>query len=101
MNDEDVRVSLFALLLQVRFGCVVAEAARIDTEHVDRRLAFHDPLGKLPAGAAGRRDAETVSFVEPEISLAPGGANDGASIRGVGNRAVVHFLDAGLAEDRH
>ena len=77
---------------------VGAEAARIDAEHVDRRLALDDPLGELPAGAAGGGDAEAVALVEPEIPQAPGRADDRAAVGRVGDGAVIDLLDPDLAE---
>ena len=63
MNGEDLGVGLLVFLIEISGLRIGAEAARIDAEHVDRRLAFDDPFGKLPAGAAGRGDAERVPFV--------------------------------------
>ena len=58
MDGEDFGVGLFVLLDEVAFIGIRPEAARVDAEHVDRRLAVDDPFGELPAGAAGRGDAE-------------------------------------------
>ena len=68
MHGEDLGVGLLVFLPEIPGLRVGAKAARIDAEHVDRRLAFHDPLGELPAGAAGRGDAERVPFIEPEVA---------------------------------
>ena len=67
MHGEDLGVGLLVLLVQIAGPRVGAEPARIDAEHVDRRLALDDPLGELPAGAARGGDAEGMAFVEPEI----------------------------------
>ncbi len=101
VDDEDVGVGLLVLGLEIGLGRVVAEAARLDAQHVDRGLAFDDPFGQLPAGAAGRGDAEAVALVQPEIAQPPGRADDRAAVRGVGDGAVVDPLDADLAECRH
>ena len=78
-----------------------AEAPRIDADHVDGRLAVDDPLGELPAGAAGRRDAEAVAFGEPEILQAESRADHRVAVRRIGDRAVDDVLDAGILEARH
>ena len=101
VDGEDVGVRLLVLLAQIRLGRVVAEAPRVDAQHVDRRLAFCDPLGQLPAGAAGRGDAEAVALVQPEVPQSPGGTDDRAAIRRVRDGAVVHLLHPDLAERRH
>ena len=53
MHGEDVGVGLLVLLDKVAFIGIGSETARIDSHHVNRRLAVNDPLGKLPARAAG------------------------------------------------
>ena len=63
-----------------------------------RRLAFDDPLGELPACSAGRRDAERMALVEPEVPQPRRGADDRRAVRRIGDGAVVDLLDADLAE---
>src|ERR1700683_4562166 len=58
MHGEDLGVGLLVLLDQIARIRVGTEAARVDAKHIDCRFASDDPLGKLPAGAAGRRHAE-------------------------------------------
>ena len=82
VDGEDVGVGLLVLLPEVPAGRVGSEAARVDAHHVDRRLPLDDPLRELPAGAARRGDAEAVALVEPEVGHVPGGADEGASVRG-------------------
>ena len=94
-------VGLLVLGLEVGLGRVVAEAAGVDPQHVDRGLALGDPLGELPAGAAGRGDAEAVALVQPEVAKAPGRADDRAAVRRIRNRTVVNPLHPDLAERRH
>src|SRR5882757_2068729 len=65
VNDEDVPVGFLVLLNDVTLPGIRTVAARIDGHHVDARLALDDPLRQLPAGAAGRGDAEAVTLVEP------------------------------------
>ena len=101
VDGEDVGVGLLVLALQIALGGVVPEAARLHAQHVDGRFAFDDPLGKLPAGPAGRGDAEAVALVQPKIGQPPSGADDGAAVRGVGNGAVIDLLDAHFGEGRH
>ncbi len=101
MDDEHVRVGFFVLFDQVRLGRVVAEAARVDAQHVDGGLALDDPFGKLPAGAARRSDAEGMALAQPEVVEIPGRTDDRVAVGRVGDGAVVHFLDADLGERRH
>ena len=101
MRREDVGVGLFVLCLEIAARRIGAEAARIDAEHVDRRLALDDPFGELPAGAAGRRHAEGMALVQPEILQVPGRADDRRAVRRIGDGAVIDLLDADLAEGRH
>ena len=101
VHGEDVGVGLFVLRLEIALRRIGAEAARIDAHHVDRRLALHDPLGKLPAGAARRGHAEGMPFVQPEILQAPGRADDRRAVGRIGDGAVIDLLDADLAEGRH
>ena len=101
VNGEDVGVGLLVLRLEVALGGVVAKAARLHAEHVDGRLALHNPFGQLPAGAAGGGDAEAVALVEPEVGQPPGRADDGAAVRRVGDGAVVNFLNAHFGEGGH
>ena len=101
MNREDVGVGLFVLLDQVAAGCIVAEAAGVDTQHVDGGLALHDPFRQLPARAAGRGDTKAVPFVQPEVIDTPGRAHNGPAVRCVGNGAVVGLFEADLSERRH
>ena len=77
MRREDVGIGLLVLRLEVALGRIGAEAARIDAHHVDGRLAIDDPFGELPAGAAGRRDAEGMALVQPEILQAQAGPTIG------------------------
>jgi hypothetical protein len=80
---------------------VAAKAARVDGQHVDAGLALDDPLGELPAGAARRRDAEAVSFVDPHVAQPPCRTDHGAAVGRVGNRAVHDRLDAAVLEAWH
>ena len=101
MRGEHISVGLLVFFAQISARGVGPEAARIHAHHVHGRLAVHDPLGELPAGAAGRGDAETVPLVQPEIFQAPGRPDNRVAVRGVGDRAVVDLLDADFAECRH
>ena len=101
VNGEDVGVGLLVLLPEVPAGRIRSEAARVDAHHVDRRLALDDPLRDLPAGPARRGDPEAVALVEPEVGHVPGGPDEGAPIRGVGDGAVDRLLEADLAERGH
>jgi hypothetical protein len=65
MNDEDVAIRFLVLLHHVALAGVGPITARIDRHHVDAGLALGYPLGQLPAGTAGRGDAEAVALVEP------------------------------------
>ena len=98
MDDEDVLVRLLVLRPEVGFGGVAAVAARVDTKHVDGRLALDNPFGKLPAGTAGGGDAETVTLTEPEIRQVPGRADDRIAVGRVGDGAVIDLLHPGFAE---
>ena len=98
MHGEDLRVGLLVLLNEITCVRIRAEATRVDAKHVDRRLAFDDPLGELPAGAASRGDAKRMAFVEPEVPHARRGADDRRAVGRVGDGAVVDLLDADLAE---
>ena len=98
---KTLAIGLLVLRLEIAARGVGAEAARIDAEHVDGRLALDDPFGELPAGAAGRGDAEGVALVQPEVRQVPGRADDRAAVGRVGDGAVVDLLDADLAEGRH
>ena len=77
VGREDLGIGFLVLLDEVALAGVAAEATRVDAHHVDGGLAVHDPLGELPPRATGRRDAERVPFVEPEVRNARGGAHDG------------------------
>ena len=101
MNGEDLGVGLLVLLDEIAGLRIRSEAARIDAEHVDRRLALDDPFGKLPAGAAGRGDAERMALVEPEVLDARRRADDRRTVRRIGDGAVIDLLDADLAEGGH
>ena len=101
VDGEDLGVGLLVLLDEIARLRVGAEAARIDAEHVDRRLALDDPFGELPAGAAGRGDAERMALVQPEVPQARRRPDDRRAVRRIGDGAVVDLLDADLAEGRH
>ena len=101
VRGEDVGVGFLVLHLEVAARGVRPEAARIDAHHVDGGHALDDPFGELPASAARRRHAERVALVEPEVLHIPRRADDRRAVRRVGDGAVVHLLDAGLAERRH
>ena len=101
MDDEDVLVRFLGFPDQVVLRGVFAEAARLDAQHVDGRLALDDPLGQLPPGAARRRDAEAVPFGQPEILDAPRRPDDRVAVRRVGDGAVVDLLDPHFGERRH
>ena len=98
MHGEDLGVGLLVLFDQIACIRVGSEAARVDAEHVDGRLAFDDPLGELPAGAAGRGDAERMAFVEPEVSYTWRRTDNRRTVWRVGDGAVVDLLDADLAK---
>ena len=95
--EEDMGVGFFVFQLGELLGGY-AETPGIDAVHVDRGFALDHPLGKLPAGAAGRRHAEGVTFGNPEVLQAEGGPDHGVAVGGVGNRAVGDVLDAGVLE---
>ena len=101
VDDEDVLVGLLVLGLGVVLVGVGPEAAGIDVHHVDPGLALDDPFGELPAGTAGRRDAEAMPFIDPEVPQAVGRTDHGAAVGRIGDRPVDHVLNADLAEDRH
>ena len=98
--DEDVLVGFLVLDLREILRDD-AEAPRIDADHVDGGLAVDDPLGKLPARAAGRGHAEAVAFGQPEILQAESRADHRVAVGRVGDRAVDDILDAGVLEARH
>ena len=101
VNREDVAVGFLVLRDDVAAARVGPEAARVDGEHVDARLAFDDPLRELPARTAGGRDAEAVALVEPEVAHFPGRPYQRAAVRRVADRAVDDVLDAAVLERRH
>src|SRR3984957_10096119 len=100
MHGEDLGVGLLVLFDQIPCVRVRAEAPRIDAEHVDCRFASDDPLGKLPAGAAGRRHTKRMAFVEPEVSYTRRRADNRRAVWRIGDGAVVDLLDAYLAKGR-
>src|SRR5204862_6194125 len=71
VDGEHVAIRFLVLPHGEALAGITAEAARVDRQHVDARLALDDPLGELPAGAAGRGDAEAVPFVEPHVAKSP------------------------------
>src|SRR5262245_2335663 len=98
MNCEDVGIGFLILGAQIA-GCRIgAEAARVDTHHVDGWFALDDPVGELPPGSTGSGDPKTVALVEPEIGKVPRRPDDRATVRCVGDGAVVDLLDPHLAE---
>ena len=60
---EHIAIRFFVFLAQVAARGVGTKAARVDSHHVHRRLAVNHPLRQLPAGPAGRGDAETMAIV--------------------------------------
>ncbi len=101
MHGENVGVGLLVLGDEVAFGRVRAEAARIDAHEVERRLAIDNPFRQLPARATGSSDAEGVAFVQPEVLETRGRADDGVTIRRIGDGAVIDLLDANFAKGRN
>src|SRR5688572_12948892 len=101
VNREDVTIGFLVLRDDVAAARVGPEAARVDGEHVNARLAFDDPLRKLPARTAGGRDAEAVALVEPEVAHFPGRPYQRTAVRRVADRAVDNVLDAAGFERRH
>ena len=101
MDGEDVAVGLLVLRHHETLARVRPEAARVEREHVDARLALDDPLGELPARAARRRDAEAVALVEPHVRQAPGRTDERAAVRRVRDRPVDDVLDAAVRERGH
>jgi hypothetical protein len=101
VDDEHVAVGFFILFDDIALAGVRAEAARVHRQHVDPRLALDDPLGELPAGAAGGGDAEAVALVEPYVAQPPGGSDERAAIGAVGDRSIDDVLDAAVLQRRH
>ena len=101
VHGEDVAVGLLVLLHHVALGGVGAVAARVDRQHVDPGLTLGDPLGELPARAAGGGDPEAVALVQPHVLHPPGGADQRAAVGRIGDRAVDDVLDAAVLERRH
>ena len=101
MDSEDAAVGFLILLYDVALARVRAKTPRIHRQHVDARLALDNPFGELPAGAAGRGDAEAVSFVQPHVGQTPRRSDERTAVRGVGDRAVDDVLDAAVLERRH
>ena len=101
MHGEDIGVGLLVLHFEIAARRVRPEAPRIDAHHVDGGLAFDDPFGQLPAGAAGRGDAEGMAFIEPDILEIPGRADDRRAVGRIGDGAIIDLLDADFAEGRH
>src|SRR5256885_8752812 len=101
VDDEHIAVGFLVLLDDVALAGIRAEAARRHRQHVDRRSALDDPLGELPAGAAGGGDAEAVALVEPDVAQAPGRSDERAAVGRVGDRSVDDVLDAAALERRH
>ena len=100
VDREDFAVGLLVLGYRIALAGVAAEATRIGCQHVDARLAFDDPFGQLPAGAAGGRDAEGVAFIEPHIALKARRADQRRAVRRVGNGTVDDVLDAAVLKRR-
>ena len=101
VDDEHVTVGFLVLRDHVALARVRAVAPGVDGGHVDAGLAFDDPFRQLPTRAAGCRDAEAVTLVEPEIFRAPGGTDERAAVGRVGDRSVDDVLDAGRRERGH
>src|SRR5204862_1012005 len=78
-----------------------AEAARTPSRQADAGRGFDDPLGQLPAGAAGGGDAEAVALVDPDVPQPPGRSDGRAPVGRVRNRPVDDVLDAAVLERRH
>src|SRR6266853_2525250 len=101
VDDEHVAVGFFILFDDIALAGVRAEAAWVHRQHVDPRLALDDPLGELPAGAAGGGDAEAVALVEPYVAQPPGGSDERAAIGAVGDRSIDDVLDAAVLQRWH
>src|SRR2546427_2103042 len=101
MDGEDVAVGLLVLLNEVALAGVGAEAARIHPQHVDAGLAFDDPPGQLPPGAAGGGGAEAVALVDPDVPQPPGRSAERAPVGRVRDRPVDDVLEAAVLERRH
>ena len=100
MVGEYIAVRLLVFFAQVTARSIWTKPARIHAHHIHGGFAVNNPICQLPAGAAGRGDAKTMPFIEPEIFQPPGGADDGIAVGGVGDGAVVNLLDADFAKRR-
>ena len=101
VRGKDLGIGLFVLFSQIALTGIGAKAARIDTHHVDGRLAINDPMRQLPACAARSGDAEAVAFIEPEVLQTPGWTDNGAAVGGIGDGTIIDALDADLAKGRN
>src|SRR6185369_15359851 len=101
MYREDFAVSLFILAHHVALGGVGTKPPRVDRQKVDAGLAFHDPLGQLPARTARCGDTEAVPFIEPQVALAPARSDQRAPIRRIRDRTVDDVLDAAAIQGGH
>ena len=101
MRREDVRIGFLVLLPEIATSRIRPEPPRIDAHHVDGRFPVDDPFRQLPARAACCRHAEAMAFIKPDIRQVPRRPDDRATIRRIGNRAVINLLDADLAEGRN
>ena len=79
--------------------CVNAEAARVETGHVDFGIAVQHPLREELAAAGALRDAERRATTQPEILQARDGPEIRRSIGRMRDRAVDDALDAGVLDD--
>ena len=82
-------------------GGVWPEAAGVELQHVDLRLSLDHPLGQVLAAAAALGDADAGPTGKPEIVQPEGRAQQHTAVRGVGDRTVDDFLDAGRLQNRH
>src|SRR5665213_151951 len=65
VNDEYIAIRFLVLLHDVALAGVRTKTPRVRRHHVDAGLTLDYPLGQLPSGTAGSRDAETMTLVEP------------------------------------
>ena len=101
MHRENIGIGFFVLFLQIILGHVRAKTARINPHHINGRFAVDNPLRQLPASTTSCSDTEGMPLIEPEILLVPSRTDNRATIRRIGNRTIIGFLDARLTEIRN
>ena len=101
MNREHIGIGFFSFFFEITFRDIRTETTRINTHHINRRFTLDNPLCQLPTGTTGGSHTKGVAFVEPEILQTRCRANNRVAIRGIGNRAVIDFLDTHFTKGRN